>query len=225
VVAAAAVVDVVAQVLLAPVAPDVAIAVAPPGSAHGLLALAAAALGDGVRDLLAALAAAAAVPGVLADVGLAPVAPQVVVAVGPPGRAHGLLALAAAALGHGVRHLLAGLSASATVVGVLADVGLAAVGVDVAVAVGPAGLAGVDALGVVALDGGVGEGLALLAAVAAVVDVVLDARLAAGLVGVAVLEPGGTSPRISAPCNITLPHKITICKKMSNRKNTAAEIE
>jgi hypothetical protein len=169
--------------------------------------------------------AAAAVVDVVAQVLLAPVAPDVAIAVAPPGSAHGLLALAAAALGDGVRDLLAALAAAAAVPGVLADVGLAAVGVDVAVAVGPAGLAGVDALGVVALDGGVGEGLALLAAVAAVVDVVLDARLAAGLVGVAVLEPGGTSPRISAPCNITLPHKITICKKMSNRKNTAAEIE
>lgn len=146
---------------------------------------------------LALVPALPAVVDILAQVLLAPVAPDVAVAVTPPVLARGLLAVPVLALADGVRHLLAALAALAAVPGVVADVRLTAVAVLVVVAVSPAGLAGVHALEVLALGGGVGKvELALLAAVAAVVDVGLDTCITAGLVGVAVLEPGWAFPRI-----------------------------
>ena len=121
--ARAAVVGVAAGAGLAAV-PDVVVAVGVSGDAHGGLALAVAALGDGVGDLFAAVAALAAVLHVLADVRLAPIAPQVVVAVGPP-RGAGVNAFAILALDGGVGQPLTLLAAVAAVVHVILDARLA----------------------------------------------------------------------------------------------------
>lgn len=72
------------------------------------------------------MAARAAVLGVLVGVDLAAVLPDLVIAVGVPGLAEGLAALAVDAVADGVLRLLALLAARAAVLLVRPDVGLAA---------------------------------------------------------------------------------------------------
>lgn len=182
--AASAVVDVLAGVLLAPVAP-ISVAIRPSGLA-GVLAAAAIARGGSIRDALAHLAASAAVVQILTGIGLAAVHP-VAVAIGPPGLAS-VQAFAVGALGGGVGDVFALLAAFTAVAYVLPGVGLAAI-VPAAVAIGPAGLAGVLALAIGALGNRIGDILALLATGTAVVGVLSGVGLAAILPVIVAVGP------------------------------------
>jgi hypothetical protein len=211
--APAAVVHVVAQGLLAPVLP-VAVAVAPARLAR-VLALAAAALGAGIRAALALGAARAAVVQVVAHGLLAPILP-VAVAVGPS-RLAAVLAAAAAALGDGIGAALALGAAGAAVEHVLADVLLTPI-LPVVVAVSPAGLAGVLTLAFAALGNGVRAALTLLAAVAAVRHIVVDVGLAPVLVVVVAVLGAFFAPRVGRACMDKAENTLSLQRAMNESK-------
>ena len=143
--------------------------------------------------MLANIATGATVLRVLAGVRLAPIAMDVLVAVGPPGLAHWLRALAVQTLRLGVRHLLANLPAAPTVLHVLAAVRLAPIAMDVVVAVTSPGLASVFALAAHARSHGVRQiSLTLVATGTTVVNILRHMCLAPGFTLIAVLKPRWT---------------------------------